>query len=71
MVANQVIPSTNLKLVKGIQAELGLVIHQGKCIPWLKPNQFIIGWEPPRFTVTHWLENHKFNIELVIFQPIK
>jgi hypothetical protein len=46
MVANQVIPSTNVKLVKGIQVELGLVIHQGKCIPWLTPNQFIIGWEP-------------------------
>jgi hypothetical protein len=43
MEANRVIPSTDVKSVKGIQVELGISIDQGKCIPRLHPTNLWLG----------------------------
>jgi hypothetical protein len=69
MEANQMIPSTNVKSVKGIRVELKISIDRGKCIPWLHPTDSWLG--ASHQCVIHWVKNHRFNIELVIFQPME
>jgi hypothetical protein len=69
MEANRVIPSTDVKSVKGIRVELGLSIDRGKCIPRLHPTNLWLG--ASHRCVIHWVKNHRFNIESVIFQPME